>query len=465
MQNSGPLAPFGILVIVLTGILIVVPYLRRKSDALTAWNILLFSGAIFIGIGCLEVTYGFFHWPELQWFQPTRGDIRRYMLGATIFYTSLLITYYKFPLARSIGARFWNKWPPMSISVLLFVLTVCLAFSLAAFVVGHSVILVSLVKNVSHKAAVFAVVFSFCFWFRDKRNPLLLGLFVGVLCYACLFSMLMFGGRRLILSVAVSPLICTYWLRWRYLSPRSNLIRLSAVAIFALCVAMFFSSIRHYHSQDADNASVAKLVESLHATSLDKMIHGVTRNWLHYFSQYSVHYSLLTMQLVDKQVVPVEPLNTLLYVLVYPVPRAIWANKPALLGGPRLVNGILQMPYHTSWGLGIVANGYQEGGMVVIALYAFLAAFGLRIFDDAMVRHPDNPFLLAIFCSISAHLVAWVRGEAGIMTTEILEAFFFAWGLSLLCRFIFGTTRPTSRPVAETGFHSHVAAPLGRGRQ
>ncbi len=68
MQNSGPLVVLGIAILVLTAIVIIVPYMRGKSDILTAWNIVLLGGAVFMGVGSLAVAYGDFHWPELQWF-------------------------------------------------------------------------------------------------------------------------------------------------------------------------------------------------------------------------------------------------------------------------------------------------------------------------------------------------------------------------------------------------------------
>jgi hypothetical protein len=107
--------------------------------------------------------------------------------------------------------------------------------------------------------------------------------------------------------------------------------------------------------------------------------------------------------------------------------------------------------------LGIVGDGYQEGGLVVIAFYAFLAAFGIRMFDTAMARQPDNVFLLAILCTCVPHIAAWTRGEISIMTSEIIEAFFFAWGLNLICRFLFGTATPVSNLTAQPRAYGRVA--------
>src|SRR3990172_2682553 len=96
MQNSEPMVILGIAILVVSALNILVPYLRGKSDILTAWNILWFGLANFTGIGSLAVAYGNFHWPELQWFQPTKWDVQQYIIGSIAFYGTALITYYVF---------------------------------------------------------------------------------------------------------------------------------------------------------------------------------------------------------------------------------------------------------------------------------------------------------------------------------------------------------------------------------
>jgi hypothetical protein len=440
MVNAGPLVPFGIAVIILCGMLTLVPYLRRKSDAVTTWNVLLFGSSIFIGVGCLEVAWGEFHWPELQWWQPSKPEVQKFMIGATIFYVVAIATYYGAHWVQAFGRKRLNKWPPRSVGLLILSISFCLLLSFTVFVVGRVGFFGALFQNISHKGAVFAATFAFCFWFREKRNPVLIGIFLGVFAYACLFSMITFAGRRLLLSVASVPLICIYWLHWRNLSPKTNLVRLALAAFLGLSVTAFYGTIRHYRSLSGDmDPSMGRLLESVKTTNTQLAMEQVTGNWLHFLSQYSVHYSLLTMHLVDEGAAPVEPLNSIAYMVGYPIPRSIWPNKPNSLGGPRLVNEILQMPYPTNWGLGIVGNGYQEGGMIVIAFYSFLAAAACRIFDDALKRQPDNVFLLGILCASMPHIMAWTRGEICIMSTEIMEAVLFGMGLSVISRFIFGT--------------------------
>ncbi len=55
MPHSDPLVPFGIAIIIIVGLFIAIPFLRRKSDLLTSWNTLLLGFIIFAGLGSIEV--------------------------------------------------------------------------------------------------------------------------------------------------------------------------------------------------------------------------------------------------------------------------------------------------------------------------------------------------------------------------------------------------------------------------
>jgi hypothetical protein len=135
MANSGPLAPLGLAVLFMTAAVIAVPYLRRRGDALTAWNLFLLGGAIFIGIGSLEVVYGEFHWPELQWFQPRTRDVQLYLVGVVVFYATILISYFWLKLPHKFTSRFLNKWPELRASLLFPLLVLLLLLSVAALFV------------------------------------------------------------------------------------------------------------------------------------------------------------------------------------------------------------------------------------------------------------------------------------------------------------------------------------------
>ena len=136
----------------------------------------------------------------------------------------------------------------------------------------------------------------------------------------------------------------------------------------------------------------------LEKASAGEALSQFTGNVLHYFGQYAAHNSVLTIHLVDQKVLKSAPLNSLLFLASYPIPRKLWEGKPEILG-ILIVHEVLHLPYQTNWGIGIVGTTYHEGGFLTTMLYAFLAVVGVRLIDDNIQRHPDNMFLLAILCS------------------------------------------------------------------
>lgn len=449
--------PLAWAIIVVSLFAIVVPILRGRADALTFWNIFLVGGINFTAIGCLEVVYGSFDWPQLQWFQPTRNDVHIFVIGTVLFYVTIFASYYL--LARPIDrmtSGFLNKWPPMSLPLTLIMMAATLAVTVIAIACARVFFVGPLMTNVSQKVVVFGIVFAFCHWYQNKRLLPMLGMFIGLFVYCALFAMVTYVGRRMLMSIAIAPVVCMYWLKWRYASPKSILAGLAVAGAVAFGVAGFYGSFRHsreiYGARgDRTFGNVIKVVES---ASLSRTIDYLKSNSLHFFSQYTVHYSLLTIHLIESREIEVEPLNTIRFLATYPIPRSIWPGKPAGLG-VRIVNEVLRLNVGTNWGLGVVGHCWHEGGYPVVVLYGFLMVVVIRLMDNAMRRHPNNWFLIATLTAGAPHILAWARGDTVNMSAEIMEAFMFVWLAGLVGRFIFGTestARPanTIRPPLET---------------
>lgn len=450
MPNTEVLLPLGWTVILVSIAAMVIPVMRGRADAVTFWNLFLLGGITFIGIGCLEVVYGTFEWKQLQWFTPTRKDVQVFVIGTIVFYAAVFGTYYGLasPVHKFTG-YFFNKWPPDSLSLTILLTAFALAVTVAALVLQRIVFFGPLFTNLSQKVIIFAVVFTFCHWYQNKRQLPMLGLFLGVFFYCALFAMVTFVGRRLLMSVAVAPVICMYWLKWRYASPKRILIGMAAAGFVLFAAASFYGAIRHARSiHGVDTArTFSGVVEVIKDTRPDDVVNYLETNSLHFFSQYTVHYALLTIQMVDRHELPVEPLNSIKFLISYPIPRAFWPGKPTAMG-LRIVTDYLRLGVPTNWGLCVVAHGYQEGGFIVIALYGFLIVIVIRLMDDAMRRFPDNRFLMATLAAGAPHVLAWPRGDTTTMSAEILEAFAFVWIAALASRFVFGTERKPPLPLA-----------------
>lgn len=444
MDNSDPLVWYGIAAMIVSGLFIIIPYFRGKSDLLTAWCILLAGMAMYTGAGCAEVRYGDWPWPKLQWFQPTRHEVQWYMLTSATFIAALILCYYYNPFAKAIASRRLRKWPPLNGSVYFFVLAFCGAAAVLSFVMPRTTFIGLVTAQLSHKAVVFACVFSFMLWYQNRINVVWLMLFVGVFLAAAMFSMVVFSGRRLLLSVLLGPVLCVYWRQARYWKPRNCLAILTLATMLILSVSVVYSSFRWFSRgpthQERTARSVLEQIRAL-ATRED-LFEGLLANKLHYFSQWSVHYSLLTKRYVDIGRVEPKPLNTLAFLASYPIPRYTWAGKPETIG-ITLVRDVVG-DRSTNWGVGIPGHIAYEGGILALLLYALLIAFGIRLLDDPLRAQPTNPFLISMHAAALPHVIAIPRGDIGIMTIETVECFIFAALLGIACRLLFGTERSDS---------------------
>jgi hypothetical protein len=204
-----------------------------------------------------------------------------------------------------------------------------------------------------------------------------------------------------------------------------------------------YSTIRHFdrrgeYAQQRSTRSAALALEAVKSIQGAGWFEKFTDDMLWGLSQHVVHYGMLTDHFVRNGNLEAAPLNTFKFMAVYPIPRRIWQNKPESLG--RVITHQV-LSRKTTWGTGVAGHSAYEGGLILAALFGYMAAFGIRFFDDPLLRQPTNPFLIAMLASAAMHIVAWPRGDLAVMSFEVAESFFFTFGLSVLGRFLFGTDK------------------------
>lgn len=453
---SDIMASFGFLFLAVIGAIVLIPFWRGRTDLLTGWNFLLIGAGMSTGVASLEVAYGPFHWPELQWFHPDSDLKTRYVIYSIVFYSALLFFYYVCkPLTAWLSKGRLQKWPPPTTTMLVTMTVGCIGLALFGLAVQGVPVLDVLMYNISHKAIVFGSVFSFLAWYNKKHLVPLLLLFLGMYLFAGLYAMLVFNGRRLLLSVLFAPLAAMYWAKWRERGPVVTT-GFCAIALAALIVgASVYSSFRHFSNKRGVERSVGVLVEKATSVSVLDALTDTAQDGLHYFGQYAGYYSLLTMELADSDRIEVKPLNSLKFVMGYPIPRLWWPGKPEPPG--HLLLRALRLPYQTTWGLGVVGESYYDGGVVVMILYAFLATVGIRFIDEPLKHDPTNPFLIAVLTAAFPHLMNWSRGSIAVMTVEVGECVAFAFLLGVIARVVWGT-KPTPQAAAPTYHYTSRAA-------
>jgi hypothetical protein len=461
-----PLVPYGYLVIVLMAGLILIPYLRGKTDLVTGWNCLLVGIAIYTGLGCIAAVYLEFFWTQLD-FNPTTALVSWYLTYSIAFLIALLAFYYFNPLATRLASRSLHKWPPMSLPLVLYLLTISAVIVCAAPLFRGMAFLGPISMNMAHKAVVFSTVFAFALWYRNKLNTGYLAIFIGVLIAAGLYSMLVFIGRRLLLSVAVGPVLYIYWTSLRYRTPKANLLLIGSAMMVVFLVGTAYGSFRHFSKGvRGEERTVGAIVRHVKELNLGGLFESSTEQVMR-LPQQNVQYSMLVKQSIDQKKLTTRPLNTLVLLASYPIPRALWRDKPRTIGNlmPNDVMGLSRPGLN--WGVGPPGHAAFEGGIMTLVLYAFLIASLIRFLDEPLKRDPSNPFLISILASAAPHLVGYARGDFGIMSLETIECFVFAVVIGIGGRILFGTAQVSLTSPRYPTPATYRTAPPGQrfGRQ
>ncbi len=441
MDNSDPLVPFGLAVILVVGLSIAIPFFRGKSDLLTAWNTLLLGVIVFAGLGSIEVNYvPALKWEHLQWFQPTAQEVHWYMLSTGTFIVTLLAAYYLNTPAKLFAQKRLRKWPEVTAPVTFFILGYCLVMLVASILLRGVTFIGPVLFNLAQVAAPAASVFSFRLWYRNRLNVGWLLLFLGVFLGAAMYAMIVSGGHRLLLSVFLGPFLYTYWIYLRHWGRIRVIVVLGLAAVLILGVSAIYSKFRYYNLTAGGGRSASSIVGQMRELRAKGDWFTVfMKGPLQYFGQGTGQFALLTQRYVAQGVLPPIPLNTIRFLVTYPIPRNVWHGKPDLLS-MRITRDAAQMPY-TNWGCGIAGHGAFEGGIPALMLYAVLLAIGIRIMDEPLRLQPDNPFLIYMLASSVPHLAAITRGDMGGMTMQTGQCVLFAVLLGIACRVIFGTQR------------------------
>jgi len=447
MANSEPLFTFGIAVIVIVGLFIAVPFFRRRSDLLTAWNTLLLGVICFAGLGSIEVIYNpTLPWEQLSWFQPSDGEVQWYMWATSAFIAALIAAYYLNGPAKTFAQNRFRKWPEVDATVTFFLLGCC-AVTLAVSVLVRSITFIGpIFFNLAQIAAPAATVFSFRLWYRNRTNFGWLVLFLGVFACAALYTMVVSAGRRLLLSVFLGPVLIMYWNDVRHWGRFKTIVTLALAGTFMLGVSAVYSKFRYY-SAGGEQRSARAIVGQLQDLRAKGDWFGMLRRPLEYFGQSNAQFALLTQRYVAQGVLVPVPLNTLRFLATYPIPRKIWSRKPDVIG-VKITRDIVREK-GTNWGLGVAGQGAYEGGIYAVVIYAILLAFFMRLIDEPLRQQPDNPFLIYMLASAIPHIVAIPRGDMGVMTMQAGQCVLFAFVLGLACRAIFGTRRTSARAPAQ----------------
>src|SRR4051794_21336929 len=312
MPNTDPLVWFGFVVIALTGLFIVVPFLRGKSDLLTSWNTLLLGTAIFVGLAAIEANVvPQLPYQELNWFQPTEKEVSWFMWACSAFIAALLLAYYYNGPAKRFAQRRFAKWPELTTPVTFFILACCSVVMFLSLIFRHVVFLGPLFFNLGLVCAPAISVFSFALWYKKRINLAWLLLFLALFSGVSIYAMVVSGGRRLLMSVFLGPVLVAYGVNVKYWGKGKILLKLALSGILVTGVGAVYSKFRYYSAVAKERSAKGIVSQMKDLRKQGDFFSALGKGPLRYFAQDTAHYSLLLERYMAQGALTPAPLNTL----------------------------------------------------------------------------------------------------------------------------------------------------------
>ncbi|QDT67220.1 hypothetical protein MalM25_01170 [Planctomycetes bacterium MalM25] len=412
--NDRVLLAFSYSFILVMGLLLVVPVLRRQRDVFCAWNLYLLGTIVFgglSGINCVTIDH---YLPNYK-----SADYNKFYLGVAVFYPTIIATYHFFRWPRKLAGKSLLKWPELNASTVPLI-----ALPLAAVVVAQVMPIPipgvhQFLSQAALSAPVLALACAFIVWSRSPSNVFML-LLVLIVFGAAVFGATSSGtSRRYLVGVLATAPVCLYWTWLRYKPTPYILGTLLAAAAIAFPVMMGYTMIRHLIKQNVESSSqrfsnlLNELPKAVQSGGSSEGLMG----------QDSVEAAIMCIHLLNNGsgALEVDHFFTPKWVLSNPIPRAIWPDKPRSTGIELVhASGLASRGMNFNIGLNVIGQAYHDGGVWMHFLYAFLFGSFLRFVDELLVRQPGNPYLIGALVAMSGQLIAWTRGGIDVMSMQII---------------------------------------------
>lgn len=133
-----------------------------------------------------------------------------------------------------------------------------------------------------------------------------------------------------------------------------------------------------------------------------------------------------------------EGFNNMLAMLVNPIPRALWPNKPVLIGAKDLsqqpkwvTDGPLYMET-TSLTWSVVGDGYQAKGILGLLVYGFIYGLFVVFFDGIVYYTKNKQPLAAGLLGMGVFLSFWGYRSLFALVTSIYPVLFMLLAISAI---------------------------------
>ncbi len=265
-------------------------------------------------------------------------------------------------------------------------------------------------------------------WFKHFFNPVYFVLACAIILMAMGLTFYENFGRRPLLGIVAGIGWAAYYSHWRSLGFGAVIKRGIVVAGAGFFLLALVTSSREGGFRDRsalENVSTLKDA-SFSSGAIDLLTGqeaGMNSMWL-----IEVRPNLRDY----------DTLHTVYSVLTFPIPRAIWPDKPTALAisMPRDELRISGKAKDWNIGPGIIGHIENDNPWIALWLYPLFLGFYFRVLDRIVVWFPDNPFAVLPMGAALGQIIAMPRGELGsfffIATINIFGSFAIMFVFSLV---------------------------------
>ncbi len=265
-------------------------------------------------------------------------------------------------------------------------------------------------------------------WFKHFFNPIYFLLACAIIVMAMGLTFYENFGRRPLLGIVAGIGWAAYYSHWRSLGLRAVFKRGIFVAGAGFFLLALVTSSREGGFRDRsalENISTLKDA-SFSSGAIDLLTGqeaGMNSMWLIESRPNTKDY---------------DTLHTVYSVLTFPIPRAVWPDKPTALAISMPNNELRISGKAKDWniGPGIIGHIENDNPWIALWMYPLFLGFYFRVFDRIVVWFPDNPFAVLPMGAALGQIIAMPRGELGsfffIATINILGSFIIMFVFSII---------------------------------
>jgi hypothetical protein len=280
------------------------------------------------------------------------------------------------------------------------------------------------------------------YYLLAKRfNPASWALFLSTISLSVLIATVGGIGRRDVLGVLIAVPWVWYWASLRYRSARAIGVFIGGGALVGVVLIVLFTTVRFKGVEGTSRRpSFEERVEHFTNVLTNPQVSGRVVEEMLYTDTANI-----TMFIMDNYPAnyPYMPGHMLKWILVNPIPRAIYSDKPEALGFMLS----RQMRVDANLGPGVIGQGWSEGGPLAVLVLALVLGVIYGTVDRSLVDRAHNPYTISLLAAGSGNVLAMPRGDVGLFSLQVGAAVVGAWLVLVCVRAVIGPVARAFPPV------------------